>query len=507
MPLETMGKPRDMQAFRRERSGGSQPDTEGRQELTVSSPSDAAEREAEAVAHRITDGTGETASVDRVQTDREKEAETRIPAETERTVRQAIESGGKSLPPDLQTDFGPKLGTDLSDVSIHTGTSANTAARSINAEAFTLGSDIAFADGAYRPDTRSGRRLLAHELTHVAQHSGGVDRSVHRQSGLMQEQSRSNPLVEYYTADIYLDEDLEPPGEYEDASLEEIKEQIAVRRARLRRGGVDNEVTLWAEMRELIKFVAIRGRHSELRNEPWLQDPETQAALDEADAAVQSVNDEEAAGDYTYDHYSIIVSSMPPEEQVEHEPRQMGGPSATTGGTGSMSPTWPTESNLPGGGTVPPERFLQEWKDEFHSVIDDVWFRAINEFEREDQSGSPELGDIVRIEIAGPDNGDVMLVDSSDTHFVFQTITTNEHGRHPEHGAREFGFEREPTGGIRFYTKGVSRPNSVVVGLGGTVPQTEGWRGLIRGLATEIENRGGSVIWDSYTEWQAVAPA
>ena len=47
------------------------------------------------------------------------------------------------------------------------------AARALNARAFTVGHDIAFAAGEFRPDTAAGRHLLAHELSHVVQQSGG----------------------------------------------------------------------------------------------------------------------------------------------------------------------------------------------------------------------------------------------------------------------------------------------------------------------------------------------
>jgi hypothetical protein len=64
------------------------------------------------------------------------------------------------------------LGDEVGAVRIHTDDRAADAARALHARAFTLGRDIVFGAGEYRPHTRSGRRLLAHELTHVAQQSG-----------------------------------------------------------------------------------------------------------------------------------------------------------------------------------------------------------------------------------------------------------------------------------------------------------------------------------------------
>ena len=76
--------------------------------------------------------------------------------------------------------FEPRFGRDLSDVRIHTGDKAASAASTIHARAFTLGSEIAFARGEYRPDTDVGQRLIAHELAHVLQGRRGADQRVIR---------------------------------------------------------------------------------------------------------------------------------------------------------------------------------------------------------------------------------------------------------------------------------------------------------------------------------------
>lgn len=70
---------------------------------------------------------------------------------------------------------------DLAHVRVYTGPAADTAARATDADAFTVGNAIAFRAGHYRPHTRAGDRLLAHELTHVVQQSrGGI--ALQRQS-------------------------------------------------------------------------------------------------------------------------------------------------------------------------------------------------------------------------------------------------------------------------------------------------------------------------------------
>ena len=79
---------------------------------------------------------------------------------------------GQSLEPAQRQRFGPTLGDDLRDVRVHTDSTADSLARSVQARAFATGSDVYFAEGEYRPGSPSGDELLAHELTHVVQQRG-----------------------------------------------------------------------------------------------------------------------------------------------------------------------------------------------------------------------------------------------------------------------------------------------------------------------------------------------
>lgn len=89
----------------------------------------------------------------------------------------AVSSGGRPLSPAMLSYFEPRFGTDLSAVRIHDGPQAASAARAINARAYTLANHIAFAPGELAPHTPEGRRLMAHELVHTLQQSrGGVIR-------------------------------------------------------------------------------------------------------------------------------------------------------------------------------------------------------------------------------------------------------------------------------------------------------------------------------------------
>ncbi len=84
--------------------------------------------------------------------------------------------GGHPLSGAERAFFEPRLGTDLGGVRIHDDTRAAAAAREIDAQAFTRGRDVYFAAGQYQPHTDAGRWLLAHELAHTVQQTGGARR-------------------------------------------------------------------------------------------------------------------------------------------------------------------------------------------------------------------------------------------------------------------------------------------------------------------------------------------
>jgi hypothetical protein len=69
-----------------------------------------------------------------------------------------------------------RLGADFGDVRVHTDGKATESARSVQAHAYTVGNDVVFQSDKYAPESDSGQRMLAHELTHVVQQrSGPVD--------------------------------------------------------------------------------------------------------------------------------------------------------------------------------------------------------------------------------------------------------------------------------------------------------------------------------------------
>jgi hypothetical protein len=93
----------------------------------------------------------------------------------------ALLGAGLPLDREVRAFFEPKFGRDLSDVRVHADGRADAATRAVAALAFTTGRHVAFRSGRYGPQTPSGRKLLAHELTHVVQQQGRGTPALQRQ--------------------------------------------------------------------------------------------------------------------------------------------------------------------------------------------------------------------------------------------------------------------------------------------------------------------------------------
>lgn len=89
---------------------------------------------------------------------------------------------GMALPSDAQADIGRKIGSDFSSVNIHTDSRSVRMNQELGSQAFTHGKDIYFNQGKYNPASSSGKRLLAHELTHVVQQSGAQPNAIQMMS-------------------------------------------------------------------------------------------------------------------------------------------------------------------------------------------------------------------------------------------------------------------------------------------------------------------------------------
>ncbi|HYH84993.1 MAG TPA: DUF4157 domain-containing protein [Pyrinomonadaceae bacterium] len=150
--------------------------------LKVGSPDDAHEREADRAAEAVMSMTGATqmASSGLTQTARAGATQAKSRADagavhdtsTTHGAHESLTGESSPLPDHVRAFFEPRFGSDFSGVRVHADAHASRSARALNARAYTLGRDIVFGAGEYRPETSSGRNLLAHELAHVVQQGG-----------------------------------------------------------------------------------------------------------------------------------------------------------------------------------------------------------------------------------------------------------------------------------------------------------------------------------------------
>ncbi|MFN6218404.1 MAG: DUF4157 domain-containing protein, partial [Aphanizomenon sp.] len=91
----------------------------------------------------------------------------------EASINQA-RGGGQAMRDNIRKPMEEAFGADFGGVKVHTDSRSDQLNQSIQARAFTTGQDVFFRQGEYNPGSRGGQELLAHELTHVVQQSGGT---------------------------------------------------------------------------------------------------------------------------------------------------------------------------------------------------------------------------------------------------------------------------------------------------------------------------------------------
>ena len=102
-----------------------------------------------------------------------KARENDAPVEAPQSVDGVLRSTGAPLPAEVRAFMEPRFGHDFSRVRVHSDAAGASSAREVNALAYTVGDHIVFDHGKYKPRSRVGGELLAHELTHVVQQRGG----------------------------------------------------------------------------------------------------------------------------------------------------------------------------------------------------------------------------------------------------------------------------------------------------------------------------------------------
>ena len=174
-----------------------------RAKLTVSQPSDPDEQEADRVADHVMQAPEAAAVM--------PDAPASPPA-----AHAPVASGiprpetGRPLERGVRDFFEPRFGRSLEDVRVHDDKDAAHSARNLSARAYTYGSQVVFGAGQYTPHQESGRRLLAHELTHVVQRSGTLGRvrrtpeeDAARLAQLPYSAAKSRPLLWRAFATVY----------------------------------------------------------------------------------------------------------------------------------------------------------------------------------------------------------------------------------------------------------------------------------------------------------------
>lgn len=182
-----------------------------RPKLSLGAPEDAQEREADAMAERVMRMSAPSADEEEneelqrkcsscreeeervrrqpeeeeeeeeLQTKARSQASAPLPVAADTASRiQARRGTGLPLPASERAFFEPRFGADFGRVRMHADAESGRLAGELAARAFTVGNDMFFASGEYRPGTPAGRRLIAHELTHVRQQRDRRDGPVRR---------------------------------------------------------------------------------------------------------------------------------------------------------------------------------------------------------------------------------------------------------------------------------------------------------------------------------------
>lgn len=118
-----------------------------------------------------------------------------VPSAVPPMVQETLHSPGQPLDPATRVFMESRFGHDFSQVRVHADPKAAASSRAINALAYTVGRDVVFGAGYYSPQTTLGRRLLAHELTHVVQ-QGYSGRQIQRQAAAPERENDASPAGE-----------------------------------------------------------------------------------------------------------------------------------------------------------------------------------------------------------------------------------------------------------------------------------------------------------------------
>jgi hypothetical protein len=144
--------------------------------LAINQPGDRYEQEADRVAESVVSQPAQTSvqaappRIQRLEGFAEGAGESAPPS-----VDKALSNPGRPLEPVLRRDMEQRFNQDFSRVRVHMDADAERSVGEVNALAYTVGQNIVFGAGRFAPETQTGQRLLAHELTHVVQQAGSKE--------------------------------------------------------------------------------------------------------------------------------------------------------------------------------------------------------------------------------------------------------------------------------------------------------------------------------------------
>jgi hypothetical protein len=158
--------------------------------------------------------------------------------------RLAASSGsGTPLAPEVLTFMEPRFGVDFSSVRIHTSSEAVQMNRDLQAQAFTHDRDIYFGSGKYDPSSNAGKQLLAHELTHVVQQTGGVQ----KKCAACEEEDKGvqRQVVSNHTLGQRISREMIPGY----ANEFRARPQLTTQRPVIQRAKIDHRTLTWADFK------------------------------------------------------------------------------------------------------------------------------------------------------------------------------------------------------------------------------------------------------------------
>jgi Domain of unknown function (DUF4157) len=204
-----------------------------RRKVTIGSPQDPFEREADEVADKVM-GTAQRSPIGS-ELHRAKAEAGQSRALAPPVVHEVLARPGRPLEQAARDAMEGRFGADFSSVRVHDDARAAESARAVGAHAYSVGSDVVFAAGRYGPGTAAGDRLLAHELAHTLQ--GGAATLRRQPSG---GQPLGGPLLDPGT-----DDPQSLKGSINDSDPQRVRTEVAAIRRWLARqpAGTDDTTT------------------------------------------------------------------------------------------------------------------------------------------------------------------------------------------------------------------------------------------------------------------------